>query len=386
MNTEKATIGMNTGTRYNTRTTRLCDSLLQDIREGRFQQGAFLPAESSLAETYSVSRSTIRKAVDILVRNNKLEKTPHHGVKVRENLAVAEIAQIPDTTTNTSTVRSTLAIVMSGTINHSESQKCEGFREYAEHHHLDVCVYIDQHDHNSTLEIMSHIEHLADALVIYPYDMPEYVEAVKRLQSINFPLVMFRALTGVKTNLVTSNDLAGAYQAVNYLIEKYHRPVYFLTDDSPRQLRAKAFACAMRDAGFGDRIESMIFTIIGAMDKDPKIWGEEKSPCVGVEASRSFLKTITLPASVYCVNDYVAASLYTAAQERGIVIGKELMIVGTDDLPLAKFLTPTLTTLHAHTKDIGYEAAKLLHKVILGKVQKPVQMALPYKFIIRESA
>lgn len=380
--------------RYNSRATRLCDELLRDIRGGRFQQGEYLPAEMSLAESYRVSRSTVRKAVDLLVQNKKLEKTPYRGVKVATESSVETTSAIPTASTPPrvtaraeTKVKTTLAMVRSGTMDHATSEQCEGLREYGEQHAMDVRLYLSQEGHQPTLEMLSHIEHLADGVVVFPFDMPEYVEALNRLVRIGFPVVSIRPLSGVSMHVVNASESAGVYQAVKYLLQKYRRPVYYFGEVGNIVVagRYDGYVQAMSDAGLSDCVERQTFST-GLTDVDPTIWGEEKSPMTALDGSRRLASALSGPASVYCHNDYAAASLYRACEERGLVVGKDVAIVGTDDLPLAEFLRPSLTTLHAFVKETGYEAARLLHRAIDGKVSKPVHVELPYKLIVRESA
>jgi LacI family transcriptional regulator len=82
----------------------------------------------------------------------------------------------------------------------------------------------------------------------------------------------------------------------------------------------------------------------------------------------------------------MARGVYQAAERRGLVIGRDIMVAGFDDIPMAKFLKPALTTLRQPRIKIGYEAAKLLHQIISKKISKPVHIHLPVELITRESA
>jgi LacI family transcriptional regulator len=93
-----------------------------------------------------------------------------------------------------------------------------------------------------------------------------------------------------------------------------------------------------------------------------------------------------LPVSVMCFNDYTAWGVYHAAEKRGLVIGRDVTVIGFDDIPLAKLLKPSMTTIRQPRNQVGYEAAKLLHQMILGKISKPVHLHLPVEFILRDSA
>lgn len=58
------------------------DDLIEKIKSGYFKEGDFLPTEQELCDTYHVSRITIRKALDILAKNNYIIKTKGQGSRV----------------------------------------------------------------------------------------------------------------------------------------------------------------------------------------------------------------------------------------------------------------------------------------------------------------
>jgi DNA-binding LacI/PurR family transcriptional regulator len=92
------------------------------------------------------------------------------------------------------------------------------------------------------------------------------------------------------------------------------------------------------------------------------------------------------PASVVCMNDYVAQGVYETAAMRHLKIGEDIKIVGFGDYPLARFLNPKLTTMRSAMSRMGYDAAGLLDQTIQKKFEKPVQIYLPVEMVVRESA
>lgn len=86
------------------------------------------------------------------------------------------------------------------------------------------------------------------------------------------------------------------------------------------------------------------------------------------------------------MNDYVARGIYRAAEELKLKIGRDVMVFGFDDLPLASCLECPLSSVRQPRREIGYEAAKLLHERIMGKVSRPVTKCLPVELIERESS
>ena len=62
--------------------SQLAEQLRQDIYTGRFTQGEKIPSEFELSRLYNVSRSTVRKAISVLVSENLLETTHGKGTFV----------------------------------------------------------------------------------------------------------------------------------------------------------------------------------------------------------------------------------------------------------------------------------------------------------------
>ena len=100
---------------------------------------------------------------------------------------------------------------------------------------------------------------------------------------------------------------------------------------------------------------------------------------------KAFLSGGRLPAGIVCMNDYVAVAVYKAADELGLKIGKDVLVCGFDDLPLARLQNPPLSSIEQPRRRIGYEAADLLYKIVSGKITKTINLRLPVEFHERES-
>jgi DNA-binding LacI/PurR family transcriptional regulator len=83
---------------YNSKAIRVSDQILEDIHDGRYSPGRSLPAEEHLAQTYQVSRPTVRRAIDLLTEKQHLVRLPQRGVVISDRLqfkrATVQIAYI----------------------------------------------------------------------------------------------------------------------------------------------------------------------------------------------------------------------------------------------------------------------------------------------------
>ena len=69
-----------------------------------------------------------------------------------------------------------------------------------------------------------------------------------------------------------------------------------------------------------------------------------------------------------------------------VEIGKDIHIVGFDDLEIASMLVPPLTTVRQALEEKGYQAAHILRQCMLGDLRVPIQITLPVELIERASA
>ncbi|MFJ9853324.1 LacI family DNA-binding transcriptional regulator [Streptomyces sp. NPDC101150] len=73
------------------------------------------------------------------------------------------------------------------------------------------------------------------------------------------------------------------------------------------------------------------------------------------------------PTAVFCFSDSIAYGVYAAAAEASLTVGRDLSVVGFDDHPVSRVLTPPLTTVDWGLGDIAKEAARLAVAAIEGR-------------------
>src|SRR5207248_2667071 len=70
------------------------------------------------------------------------------------------------------------------------------------------------------------------------------------------------------------------------------------------------------------------------------------------------------PTAIYAGNDQQALGVYEAARQRGLRIPQDLSVVGFDDLPVARWVSPPLTTVRQPLAEMGRAAAQMLGELI----------------------
>ncbi|MBN1555209.1 MAG: substrate-binding domain-containing protein [Phycisphaerae bacterium] len=370
---------------------RVAQALSEDLDRGAYAPGSILPTDQKLADVYGVSRITLRKALSLLARRGRVVKLPQRGVLVPAGEAshAEDVAETESRCANL-TQKTMIAAVWAAEPDANVMGISQGIRQYAKEADLHFQLFLSRDGHARSLEVLRNAERYGiDGLMLMPQAMPEYLEALRGLADKGIPVVgVGRLPEDARSSSVDHDNAVGIYQATHYLIEKYHRPPYMLAVEENYMTsieRCIGYRRAMEDAGFGDLVEDHTERV-DVMVIDPTYWPMDKKNCAGLSAGRKLLDRAETPLSVVCNNDYIAMGLYQACQERNLRVGRDVRITGFDDLPLAKRLHPSLTTVRQNPVLTGYTGARLLHQLIRGELTPPETIHLPVELIQRESA
>ena len=105
----------------------------------------------------------------------------------------------------------------------------------------------------------------------------------------------------------------------------------------------------------------------------------------GYNGMKEMLKTGQCPSAVFCANDLVAIGAMKAIHERGFRIPEDIAVVGLDDIEMAAYVRPALTTIHVPKEELGKFAVKILIDKIENGHALPVRIDIPFRLVVRES-
>jgi DNA-binding LacI/PurR family transcriptional regulator len=75
------------------------------------------------------------------------------------------------------------------------------------------------------------------------------------------------------------------------------------------------------------------------------------------------------PTAIVCYNDMMAIGAIQAVQQAGLHVPGDISITGFDDIELAPYITPPLTTFHQPRYELGREAATMMLRVLSGNME-----------------
>lgn len=179
------------------------------------------------------------------------------------------------------------------------------------------------------------------------------------------PLVLVdRDLPEVEVDAVLTDNLLGGQQATSHLIDLGHRRIGCITGPShltPSAQRVTGYRHALEDAGL-----PVDEGLIKRGDFHPES---------GHTAALSLIALANAPTAIFVCNDLMAIGVLFAAAEVGRRVPEDLSVVGFDDIELASYTIPSLTTISQPKSQIGRTAVKLLIERIADK-SRPVQRVL----------
>ena len=104
----------------------------------------------------------------------------------------------------------------------------------------------------------------------------------------------------------------------------------------------------------------------------------------GAKAARDLLSRAVPPTAILCGNDVLAVGALTAAQEMGVSVPRDLSVTGFDDIELAAYAYPKLTTVHVPHRKMGRQAAHMLADMLDGK-PTDTSVVLQTRIVMRDT-
>ncbi|EPN2708818.1 substrate-binding domain-containing protein [Vibrio cholerae] len=148
---------------------------------------------------------------------------------------------------------------------------------------------------------------------------------------------------------IQDNSLQGGYMAAKHLIECGHKEIGCITGTLIRhqaQMRYEGYKRALAEAGIAINPDWIV-------ESDFECEG-------GYQAFEKLYQRGKLPSALFVSNDMMAMGVIQAASQRGLRVPDDLSLIGYDDVHIAKFMTPALTTIHQPKYRLGKAAVDTL--------------------------
>ena len=199
-----------------------------------------------------------------------------------------------------------------------------------------------------------------------------HLHHLQEVLNSNTPLVLFdRPCPSLQCDQVVSDDYAGAYSAVEHLIQTGCKRILYFSSSMNLEVahrRYQGWRNALQKHGLWHSTDDIIIadTRELAIEELPKQMNADQRPD-----------------AIFCVNDHCASGVLYAAQKLGLRVPKDLSICGFSDAPLARITTPMLTTVEQHGTEIGTHAMQALLRKLNGDTRTPHTEIVRTNLVVR---
>jgi LacI family transcriptional regulator len=198
---------------------------------------------------------------------------------------------------------------------------------------------------------------------------------IKELARRGVPLVfMDVGRVGPRMSHVLIDYAHGIRQAVDHVAALGHKRIGFITgplDLHSARTRRQAFLDGLRAHG---------------IKTDPRLVREGTHTAEGGhQAMAALLRNARPPTAVICSNDWTAIGALRTIDAAGLRVPGDISVVGFDDIPLASYTSPPLTSVRMSAEDVGSTAFDALFRLIGGEHLEGEARQVPTRLVIRES-
>ena len=188
------------------------------------------------------------------------------------------------------------------------------------------------------------------------------------------PVVLLGAAAPGHASVVIDNE-AGAAAMVGHLADLGHRRIALISggaDNTDAQARLAGYRRAVADGGL-DADDALVVS-------------GNFTEAAGHAAALSILRLGERPTAVFAANDSMAIGALRAFREAGLDVPTDLALAGFDDIPVARYVTPALTSVHVPIHEMGARAVEaVLAAVADPEAGAPTPVTLPTRLVVRES-
>ncbi|MCI2256064.1 LacI family transcriptional regulator [Domibacillus sp. PGB-M46] len=179
-----------------------------------------------------------------------------------------------------------------------------------------------------------------------------------------------------KVPTVRLNQYKGTYDGIKHLIERGHRKIAYCTGgffkkEGKGKERNQGYQKALEEAGISIN-PNWVFVNQHSIED-------------GQQVLRKILEMDERPTAVFTGSDEVASGMIAEANVRGIQIPDDLAIMGFDDQPIARVVSPKLTTIKQPVDRLGEKAVEIIIEKLNNVESSDEYCELPIELIIRQS-
>ncbi|MFW6007448.1 MAG: GntR family transcriptional regulator [Halanaerobiales bacterium] len=344
------------------------DEIKAKIVESTYKPGDKIPSERELCDTYNVSRTTVRKAINDLCNEGILKKYQGKGTFVEKNYnnknnKFKNILFLRCVHSNLEKSDSKIKKdVFYPEILHGV-EKLSSLKNYN-------CIVKTINENDPDLANLNNLKDNINGIIGCELHNPGFF---KFLKDMSVPLVLISSsLETDSVDQVQIDNFSGAYKAVKYLIDLGYKNIVHIAgpeDSLPAKQRKRGYLNAIKEK---DSLKKIMLTTE---------WNYED----GYNAVQKLIREKTNFDAIFAASDILAIGALNACKDQNIDIPDDVSIIGFDGIKLADQIRPSLSTLKVRRKEMGEVSMNLLFQLMAGERDYPLKVTVPSLLQKRET-
>lgn len=234
------------------------------------------------------------------------------------------------------------------------SELVRGILEVAESHSYAAIATRGAGGTNTALKHLL-LEGRVDGAIVLDPLIPDHV--IRSTARSSLPIILLdRSLDTPYSCIVRTDHELGAYKATKHLLEQGARSIAFVTgppDSDISDMRFMGYQRALLASG---------------IPLNPRlIYHGQHTEQSGMLVAEAMLSQGDLPDGVFSGNDEMAIGMLKRFRDLGVRVPGDVLLIGFDDIPLAGYVTPSLSTVHQPMYELGTLATQVLFRVLQGE-------------------
>lgn len=323
-----------------------------------------------VARLAGVSTSTVSHVIN----NNRFVS---EAIREKVNAAIGQLNYAPSALARSLKLNQThtIGMLITSSSNPFYSEVVQGVERscYERGYSLILCnTDGDEERLNRSLETL--LQKRVDGLILmFTENHLPSPETLSRYPAIPVVMMDWAPFAGVN-DIIQENAFIGGRMATEYLIAQGYRRIACITgplDKTTSTQRLEGYRQALQEAGM-------------ARDAGLEVTGDFEF-AGGLSAMQQLLALDERPDAVFAGNDAMAVGVYQAIYRHGLRIPQDIAVMGYDDIQLAQYMTPPLTTIHQPKDELGELAIDtLLHRMKAPDAEAQVLVLTP-ELVVRDS-
>ncbi len=247
----------------------------------------------------------------------------------------------------------TLGVLLPDLYGEFFSEVIRGIDQTAQRHGHHLLVSSSHDDRSAVETALRSMRGRVDGLIVMWPDLDQ--NAVPDLPA-GFPVVLLSAPIGPNGfDVITVANYDGAFAMVGHLLDLGHRRIAIIKGiegNADAAERLRGYRGALTSAGLG----SAAIEVAG-----------EFNEASGFRATQELLRYPVRPTAIFAANDSMAIGALSALRQAGLRVPEDMALAGFDDIPMARYLDPPLSSVHVDISALGEQATLRLLAALRNK-------------------